>query len=115
MEIEFDDKKVQAFFTDFSLMARKKGQSITRTIKKRYEQIKAAETFADYLLTGLGKPHRLYGNRDRMYGVSITGNIRLIIEPVSEDIGNEALKKCIKVIIKGVEDYHGEKITTYIP
>ncbi|MBM7454131.1 proteic killer suppression protein/toxin YoeB [Acholeplasma morum] len=115
MEIEFDDKKVQTLFNDFNLMAKKKGPDITKTIKKRYEQLKAAETFAEYLLTGLGKPHPLSGNKDELYGISITGNIRLIVEPVSEDLSIESLKKCIKVIIKGAEDYHGDKITTYIP
>lgn len=115
MEIEFDDKKVQTLFNDFNLMSRKKGIDIAKTIKKRYEQLKAAETFAEYLLTGLGKPHLLSGNRDCLYGISITGNIRLIVKPVSEDLSMESLKKCIKVIIKGAEDYHGDKITTYIP
>ncbi len=115
MEIEFDAKKVQTLFNDFSLMSRKIGIDITKIIKKRYEQLKAAETFAEYLLTGLGKPHSLSGNRDYLYGISITGNIRLIVQPVSEDLSMESLKKCIKVIIKGAEDYHGDKITTYIP
>jgi proteic killer suppression protein/toxin YoeB len=65
-------------------MARKKGIDITKTIKKRYEQLKAAETFGEYLLTGLGKPHPLSSNRDHLYGINITGNIRLIVEPVSK-------------------------------
>lgn len=115
MEIKFDDKKVQTLFDDFNLMARKKGLMITKMVKKRYEQLKAAETFADYLLTGLGKPHPLTGNKDHLYAISITGNIRLIVEPISKDMSIEALKKCIKIIIKGAEDYHGDKITTYIP
>lgn len=115
MEIEFDNSNVQTLFEDFNLMARKKGTDITKMIKKRYDQLKAAETFADYLLTGLGKPHKLVGNRSSMYGVNITGNIRLIVKPVSKDMQLETLKSCTKVIIKGVEDYHGDKTTTYIP
>lgn len=115
MEIEFDDKKVKTLFDDFNLMAKKKGIDLTKMIKKRYDQLRAAETFADYLSTGLGKPHTLVGNRSSMYGINITGNIRLIVKPVSEDLRLESLKSCIKVIIKGVEDYHGDKTTTYIP
>lgn len=115
MEIEFDDEKVKTLFEDFNVMVRKKGIDITKAVKKRYEQLKAAETFADYLLTNLGKPHSLTGNKKGLYGVSITGNIRLIIEPVSKDLSMESLKQCTKVIIKGAEDYHGDKITTYIP
>lgn len=115
MEIEFVDEKVRTLFDDFSLMAKRKGIEMTKGIKKRYEQLKAAETFSNYLSTGLGKPHSLTGNRERLYGISITANIRLIVEPVSVDLSMESLNKCTKVIIKGAEDYHGSKITTYIP
>jgi len=115
MDIEFDDKKVKTLFDDFDLMAKKKGLEMTKIIKKRYQQLKAAETFAEYLLTGLGKPHSLSGDRYGLYGVSVTANIRLIVKPISEDISKESLIKCTKVIIKGAEDYHGDKITTYIP
>lgn len=115
MEIKFDNKKVKALFNDFTLMATKKGLKITKTIKRRYEQLKAAETFADYLLTGLGKPHKLSGNKQGTYGISITGNIRLIVKPLVKDLSAGSLSKCKEVIIKGAEDYHGGKITTYIP
>lgn len=115
MEIEFDDKKVETLFNDFNLMARKKGIEFTKSIKKRYEQLRAAETFAEYLLIGLGKPHLLSGNKNRRFGISVTANIRLIVEPITEELSMESLKKCTKIIIKGAEDYHGDKITTYIP
>jgi len=115
MDIEFDDKKVQTLFDDFDLMTKKKGIEITKIIKKRYHQIKAAETFAEYLLTGLGKPHSLSGDRYGLYGISVNANIRLIVKPISEDISKESLIKCTKVIIKGAEDYHGDKTTIYIP
>lgn len=115
MEIEFDDKKVQQYFDDFSLMARKKGLELTKIIKRRVEQLKAATTFTDYLKTGLGKPHALTGDKKDLFAISITGNIRLIVKPCSDDLSYEALLMCKKIIIKGVEDYHGGKITTYIP
>ena len=115
MEIIFDNRKVKTLFDDFGLMVRKKGLDTTKLIKKRYDQLKAAETFADYLKTNLGTPHPLSGDKKYLYAVSITGNIRLILEPVSEDLSIESLKKCTQVIIKGAEDYHGDKTTTYIP
>lgn len=115
MEIGYDDKKVQTLFEDFNLMARKKGGDLTKMVKKRYNQLRAAETFYDYLLTGLGKPHPLYKDKKDLYGIHLTGHIRLIIKPISEELTQEAFKKCTKVIIKGAEDYHGNKTTTYIP
>lgn len=115
MEIAFDDKDVEKLFQDFDLLARKKGIEMARVIKKRYEQLKAAETFSDYITTGLGKPHALKGNLQGLYGISVSANIRLIIEPISVDLSAKSLKKCTKVIIKGAQDYHGEKVTRYIP
>lgn len=115
MKIKFDDDKVKVLFEDFSLMAQKKGFDLTKIIKKRYDQIKAAETFYEYLKIGLGKPHRLKEDKDGLYGVSLTGHIRLIIEPVSDDLSPESLKKCKEVIIKGAVDYHGKKERIYIP
>lgn len=50
-----------------------------------------------------------------MYGVSISANRRLIIQPVSEKLSPEALKNFDTIIIKGVEDYHGSKNEWIIP
>ena len=115
VEIKFDDNKVESFFENYNLMAKKKGLEFTKIVKKRVEQIKAAETFGDYLLTGLGKPHPLTQNKKGLYGIHLTGNKRLLVELEVENFEIETIKKCKKVIIKGVEDYHGTKNTTYIP
>lgn len=115
MEIIYDNKMVKTLFDDWNLMARKKGSEFSRAVKKRYDQLKAAETFADYLKTGLGKPKPLSENKAGLYSVRITANKRLIVQPDIDDLSLEGLKKCTKVIIKGAEDYHGTKVTTYIP
>lgn len=83
------------------------GEELTRAVKKRYDQLKSANTFWIYLCTGLGKPHSLtdmYG----CYGVHITANWRMVIQPIAENTSPEALKKCDTVKIKGVVDYHGK-------
>jgi len=115
MEIEYDNRKVQTLFNDFDLMAKRKGVEFTKLVRKRFNELRAANTFYDYLLTGLGKPHPLVGDKDNLYAISITKSIRLIVKPISVDLSVESLKKCEKLIIKGVENYHGHKITTYIP
>lgn len=38
------------------------GKERAKTMKKRIDQLKASVNFAQYLLTGLGKPHLLEGN-----------------------------------------------------
>ena len=119
MEILYDDKRVEILFDNFAEMASLKGKELTKKIKTRYEQLRAAETFYDYYKTGLGKPHRLEHDKNNLYAIRLTGNIRLLVRPVveNEDYSVESLKKCRKVTIIGVEDYHGKKkkSRTYIP
>lgn len=115
MEIDYDNKTVKSLFSDFNEMNRKTNTRFTRQVKKRYDQLLSFESFADLLHSGFGKPHPLEGNRKGCYGINIDANKRLIVCPVSTDLSLVGLKKCKKVIIKGVEDYHGSKITSYIP
>ncbi len=109
MIIRYENESVQEIFNDFALMKRKIGNDRTRAIKKRLDQLKAATNFNIYLTTGLGKPHPLYENLKGYYGVTITGNMRLIVKPDAESLESEALKECDTVVIKGVMNYHGRK------
>lgn len=115
MLIEYEDEAVEKVFTDFILMRRKVGNDITKATKKRLDQIKASINFNIYLSTGLGKPHPLYENLKGYYGISITGNLRLIVKPDAKSLDPEDLKECDTVIIKGVMDYHGRKNEWLIP
>lgn len=109
MIIRYENESVQEIFNDFALMKRKIGNDRTRAIKKRLDQLKAATNFNIYLTTGLGKPHPLYENLKGYYGITITGNMRLIVKPDAESLESEALKECDTVVIKGVMNYHGRK------
>lgn len=115
MEAHYDNKIIETLFNNFNLMKRDHGQELTKKIKKRYSQLMAADTFYDFLGLTLGKPHSLTGNRAGCYGIWVTANIRLIVKPIATDLSAETLKTCTKFIIKGVEDYHGGKTTSYIP
>lgn len=115
MQIEFDNEVVRLIFNDFTLMQRKVGKDMTKSIKKRVDSLKAANNFAIFLQTGLGKPHSLEGNQKGLYGVNVSANNRLIIMPIADDLSAESLKKCELIVIKGVEDYHGSKNEWLIP
>lgn len=115
MEIEFDNSKVQALFTDYNKMQKKVGLELTKKIKQRIDQVKAFDNFFDVLNYGLGNPHLLEGNKKGLCAIIIDKNKRLIIKPIVDNLSAESLKVCRKIIIKGVEDYHGSKTTTYIP
>jgi len=106
---------VEKLFNDLSniqasknLMIKKIGPELTKSVKKRYDQLKASNNFAIYLTTGLGKPEPLVVDKYGLYEVRITANWRLIIEPVSVDLSPESLAICDTIKIKGVMDYHGK-------
>ncbi len=114
MQIQYTDK-VEKYFTNFSNLQKKIGKEKTRTIKKHIDNLKASNNFGIFLSLGLGKPHSLTGNHQGEYGIHVTANERLIIEPVCDDLSIETLKLCDTIIIKGVEDYHGSKENWLIP
>ena len=114
MEMVFEDQSVKELFEDLSkvqgskgLMTKKIGAKLTRSVKMRYDQLRAADTFYEYLTTGLGKPHSLT-NMDSCYGIHVGANWRLVVQPMVEDTSSEMLKCCDTVKIKGVVDYHGK-------
>lgn len=106
---------IKDLFFDFTKMQKKCGTELARAIKKRLNQLSAAKNFSEYLSIGLGKPHALSTNMGGLYAVSVTGNLRLIILPVSADSGAASLTKCDTILIKGVLDYHGTKNEWIIP
>ena len=115
MEFEFDPEKIQKYFNNYQEMQKKIGPPLTKYVKKRVDQLRAASSFQEYLDIGLGKPHSLSGNFQGCYAVSLTANYRLIIVPDSIDLKPESLSSCKRVIVKGVTDYHGAKDTYLIP
>jgi proteic killer suppression protein/toxin YoeB len=113
IHIEYENEQVELYFSNYELMKRK--TTHFKTIKKRIDSLKASGCFSEFLTLGLGKPHLLRGELSDCYGVSITGNVRLVIRPVCEEINPQTLKECEKIVVKGVCDYHGSKINWFIP
>ncbi len=114
MQIIYEDDSVRELFEDLcqiqvpkGLMKRLIGQELTRAVKKRYDQLKAADSFYIFQTTGLGKTHSLTG-MEGCYGVHINANWRLVVKPIAKDVSSESLKSCDTVQIKGVVDYHGK-------
>lgn len=101
MEITYTNKRVEKYFTNFDVMKREKGSDLTRRVKKRLDALKAADNFFIFLSTGLGKPYPLTGNLQGKYAVHITRNVRLIVEPVSDQKDPNSLRHCKKISIGG--------------
>lgn len=119
MNLEFEDDGFRKWLIEehpeYKTLCKKVNKNILKALVRRRNELLAAETFQKYLSYGLGRPHPLVGDLKGDYGVSLTGNYRLIFKPVSSDLSPESLKKCDTVILKGVDDYHGEKSNWILP
>lgn len=114
MQISYD-KSIQKYFLDYSKMKKKIGEEFTKSVKKRIDQLSASDSFSDYLSFRIGKPHPLEGNLSECYGIHISANYRLVVEPIADDLSPESLKVCDSIEVKGVQDYHGKKYEWIIP
>ena len=116
MQLVFEDRKVEKILYDTKLLQKKVGLEIGQKVRKRLNEIKATNNFNEYLTKiKLGKPHPLEGEFKGCYGVWITSNYRMIVQPLETELDLESLKKCDKLNIKGVLDYHGGKNEWIIP
>ena len=115
LQIEISNKKLGKKIYDLNALSKDIGFEMAKKLKQRISELDAAENFKEYLDTGLGDPHPLVGNLDKHFGIKINKNYRLIVEPLSEKLDNNSLKKCEKVNLKGVADYHDGKCEWLIP
>lgn len=117
MHFTYDDKNLERSIenNDYRQISKQIGMQMTKALKKRIIQIKAANNFAIYLKTGLGKPHPLEGDLNGCYGIAITANFRLVVEPITDLYDAKSLSMCDTVLVKGVTDYHGGKYKWILP
>lgn len=116
MQFEYQNNKVQKILCNHIELQKRVGPELGKKIMLRLKQLEAAENFNMYLTKiALGKPHPLNCDLDNCFGISITGNYRIVVEPLYTKLDIESLKECKVVKIKGVLDYHGEKNEWLIP
>lgn len=115
LQIEADNRRFEKKLSDIENLKKTIGIDMTRALKQRIDQLRAADNFKEYLDIGLGDPHPLVGNFDNLFGIKINRNYRLIVEPLSEMLDDDSLIKCKKVNLKGVADYHDGKCEWLIP
>ena len=130
LQIEADNRRLEKILCDIEKLKKTIGIDMTRALKQRIDQLRAADNFKEYLDIGLGDPHPLVGNLDNLFGIKINRNYRLIVEPLSvklnknyriimeplsEKLDDDSLRKCKKVNLKGVADYHDGKCEWLIP
>ena len=124
LNVEYEDDGVKELFDDLNdvrnsknLMKKEIGAELTKTVKKRYNQIVAFTSFSSLQQSGIGKMESLEGDRKGSYSLRVSANYRLIVKPKAKDLSAESLKSCDTLIIEGVIDYHGKgkKVSWIIP
>ena len=94
MQFEYRDEKVKRIICDAKILQRKVGTEIGKNLKKRLNQIEATDNFNQYLTkVAFGKPHPLTGVLDNCFGIWITANYRIVVEPLETKLDMESLKK----------------------
>ena len=103
LQFEYHDEKVRKILCDAKVLQRKVGLEIGRKVKRRMNELESADNFNLYLTqVGLGKPHPLTGNLDKCYGIHITANYRIVVEPLETELDMESLKNCKLLNIKSL-------------
>ena len=115
MQPEIENQKLEKILNDSKKLIKEVGIDMAKMIKRRLNEMKASPNFKAYLDYNIGNPHLLTGNFSGCYGISLSKNYRLIVEPKVNNNTVEELKECKIVNIKGVVDYHGKKDEWLIP
>ena len=98
MDIQFAAGRLEAASRSISEAMRLFGTAVGRKYIQRLAIIRAADRVAELYGHRSLRFHPLRGDRTGQLAMSLTGNYRLMMEPMGEDA----------VRILGVEDYHGD-------
>lgn len=112
MDIHFKDQKLAKVCNDESLLIRKHGPVCARLIRRRLDQLRAAENLAVLRSLPQIRCHELKGNREGTLAVDLEHPYRLIFESANDPVPRKpdngldwTAVTAIRVL--SVEDYHG--------
>lgn len=103
MKISYKTNKFEKICSNFSKTQKEYGEQIAKKLHQRIDELKASKTFGDALKIRSLRLHELKGNYKGKYGADLTGNYRLILIPVGDDI---EIEKIEEVNLEEIVDYH---------
>lgn len=104
MIVLYSDKKLEGICTDEG-KCRRFRSDLLNGVKRRHNALEVAESLEDLArIDPSGRWHRLSGNRDGQWSRRLTGNYRIIVEPVPGGMRVVAVEQAVKVL--SIEDYH---------
>jgi len=112
LNILFQTKKFQKECNDFKRLQKKYGQRSAKLIRRRLDDLRAAEVLADIGHLPPARCHELGGDRNGQLAVDLDHPYRLIFEPANDPIPRKQdhgldRARVTVILIIGVEDYHG--------
>ncbi len=105
MEISYDTRKLELKLDGLINLKR----YYTNIYIKLYERLSALETAASLDLISHSPPlsrHKLKGNYEGFYAISVSKNYKIIIKPDYDNYRKIKLEQIKRIIIMAIEDYH---------
>lgn len=103
MKISYKTSKFEKICNDFSKSKKEYGDQIAKKLHQRIGELKASQNFGNALKIRSMRLHPLHGKLEGKYGADLTGNYRLILLPVGDNI---EIEKIEEVSLEEVMDYH---------
>ena len=104
MELSYSSKKLQKKLKDERLIHKNYGNRANNLVM-RIAELEAAVTLANIPNIPPPRRHKLKGGYNNQWGIDVTKNYRIIIEPVGE-YNEEDLSTIISIKIIDIVDYH---------
>lgn len=110
MEISYKSRKLERQLTDPREMVKSFGQLAVK-IKMRHKNLKDADNLAIMRTIPAARCHELTGTRIGELAVDVSGNYRMIFEPLHDPIPKNIdvglnWEEVTKIQINRIEDYH---------
>lgn len=111
MDILFSSTKLEKEFNDINLLQRRHGPRRAKLIRRRLDELRAADSLFVIRQLPAARCHELKGNRAGQLSVDLDHPYRLIFEPYNTPIpkkpdGGLDWTRITKIMIVDVEDTH---------
>ena len=112
MDILFQDQRLAKVCNNESLLIRKHGPICAKLLRRRLDELRAAENLEVLRSLPQARCHELKGNREGTLAVHLEHPYRLIFEPANDLIhrkpdGGLDWTEVTAIRVLTVEDYHG--------
>ena len=111
LEIVFADRKLEKICNDHKILVRKYGHTNAKRIRRRLDDLDAAENLAVMKSLFPGRLHPLTGDKSGQFSLDLVHPLRLIFEPADEppaikEDGSIDWVRVQRVRIVSIEDTH---------